>query len=221
MMHLLLVEDDLDLGNGLLLALTMRGFTCEWVRTARAAKEKNVGAQGHYACAVLDLGLPDGDGIEVLSDWRRRGSDLPVIVLTARDTLRSKIQGLDSGADDYLIKPINSDELVARVNALIRRYSGQATPTWTVGVLDISLKRRELRRQGQLVELSKMEFELVIALAQSAGQVVSKNRLASMLAPLGEPLEFNALEVHVHNVRKKLGSDSIKTVRGVGYRIDV
>jgi two-component system, OmpR family, response regulator QseB len=220
MMHLLLVEDDLDLGNGLLLALTMRGFTCEWVRTAYAAKGKEVGAGGPFSCAVLDLGLPDGDGIEVLSSWRQRGADLPVIVLTARDALRSKILGLNSGADDYLIKPIDSDELVARVNALIRRYSGQASPVWAVGALEISLKRREIRKLGQLVDLSRMEFEFVIALAQSAGQVVSKNRLASLLAPPGEPLEFNALEVHVHNLRKKLGADFIKTVRGVGYRID-
>jgi two-component system response regulator BasR len=218
-MHLLLVEDDLELGTEMLHALVARGFTNEWVRTARAALELVDDADSLFACAVLDLGLPDGEGLDVLKEWRRRGVRLPVIVLTARDALQARVSGLDAGADDYVIKPVEPEELVSRIRAVTRRAGGHTSSLWSVGSLQIDLNVREVRQHDKVVELSRLEFDVVAELARHAGQVVSKHRLVRALAPLGEPMEFNALEVHIHNLRKKMGADSILTVRGVGYRI--
>ncbi len=218
-MHLLLVEDDLELGTEMLHALVARGFTNEWVRTARAALELVEDVDPLFACAVLDLGLPDGEGLDVLKEWRRRGVRFPVILLTARDALQARVSGLDAGADDYVIKPVEPEELVSRIRAVTRRAGGHTSSLWSVGSLQIDLNLREVRQHGKPVELSRMEFDVVAELARHAGQVVPKHRLVRALAPLGEPMEFNALEVHVHNLRKKVGADSILTVRGVGYRI--
>jgi len=177
------------------------------------------GADSVFACAVLDLGLPDGDGLQVLKEWRRKGAKLPVIVLTARDALESRVNALDTGADDYLIKPVDPEELASRIRAVTRRLGGHTTAIWSLGRLQIDLNTREVRQDGRIVDLSKMEFGVVAELSRNAGQVVTKNKLARALAPLSEAIEFNALEVHIHNVRKKLGIDSILTIRGVGYRI--
>ena len=218
-MHLLLVEDDLELGAEMLRALLARGFTSEWVRTARAALELVDHVDTLFGCAVLDLGLPDGEGLQVLKQWRRMGARFPVILLTARDALQARVSGLDAGADDYVIKPVELEELVSRIHAVTRRAGGHTSSLWSVGTLQIDLNLREVRQQGQPVELSRLEFDVVAELARHAGQVVSKHRLVRALAPLGDPMEFNALEVHVHNLRKKMGVSSILTVRGVGYRI--
>lgn len=218
-MHLLLVEDDLELGTAMLHALVARGFTNEWVRTARAALELVDDVDSLFACAVLDLGLPDGEGLDVLKEWRRRGVRFPVILLTARDALQARVAGLDAGADDYVIKPVEPEELVSRIRAVTRRAGGHTSSLWSVGSLQIDLNLREVRQGGRPVELSRMEFDVVAELARHAGEVVSKHKLVRALAPLGEPMEFNALEVHIHHLRKKLGADSILTVRGVGYRI--
>lgn len=218
-MHVLLVEDDLELGTEMLNALNARGFTNEWVRSSRSATELVDGADSVFACAVLDLGLPDGDGLQVLKEWRRKGAKLPVIVLTARDALESRVNALDTGADDYLIKPVDPEELASRIRAVARRLGGHTTAIWSLGRLQIDLNTREVRQDGRIVDLSKMEFGVVAELSRHAGQVVTKNKLARALAPLSEAIEFNALEVHIHNVRKKLGIDSILTIRGVGYRI--
>lgn len=218
-MHLLLVEDDLELGTEMLHALVARGFTNEWVRTARAALDLVDHVDTLFACAVLDLGLPDGEGLEVLREWRRKGARFPIILLTARDALQARVSGLDAGADDYVIKPVEPDELVSRIHAVTRRAGGHTSSVWSVGSLQIDLNLREVRQQGRPVDLSRLEFDVVAELARHAGQVVSKHRLVRALAPLGDPMEFNALEVHIHNLRKKMGPGSILTVRGVGYRI--
>ncbi len=218
-MHLLIVEDDLELGTALLNALVVRGFTIEWVRSARAALELVDSADTLFACALLDLGLPDADGLQVLQAWRKKGANFPVIVLTARDALQSRVAGLDAGADDYLIKPIDAEELASRVRAVTRRVGGHTTAVWSVGELSIDIRKHEVQQSGQPVDLSRMEFDIVLELTREPGKVVPKHRLARALVPLGEAIEFNALEVHIHNLRRKLGTASIVTVRGVGYRI--
>ncbi|WP_148716019.1 response regulator [Chitinolyticbacter meiyuanensis] len=220
-MHLLLIEDDLELGAALQHALVARGFSSEWLRHAADAIRwlDNAKASAACICAVLDLGLPDGDGLAVLATWRRRRLTLPVIVLTARDAVADRVAGLDAGADDYVVKPVAPEELVARILAVTRRASGQTSGRWTVGALQIDPGRREVWRDGEPVALSRREFDIVAELARQPGHVVPKHRLASALVPLGDPLDFNAIEFHVHRLRRKLGEDCIQTVRGVGYRM--
>jgi two-component system, OmpR family, response regulator QseB len=218
-MHLLLVEDDLELGAELQRALAARGFTSEWLRQARDARARvSQQDESQFSCVVLDLGLPDGQGLDVLRDWRERGIMLPVIVLTARDDLTSRVAGLDGGADDYVIKPVQPEELASRIRAVTRRASGQSAAIWSVGRLQIDTRAHEVRADGVLISLSPKEFIVVVELARHAGSVVPKHRIARAVEPF-EPLEFNALEVHIHNLRRKLGADTIRTVRGVGYRI--
>ncbi len=217
-MHLLLVEDDLDLGAEVQRSLAGRGFTSAWVRRAKEAKAFGDAANSAgFSCALLDLGLPDGEGLDVLRGWRDQGFAVPVIVLTARDAVASRVIGLDDGADDYLIKPVAPEELVSRIRAVTRRAAGHTSALWSVGRLQIDLRAREVWADGFAVALSPKEFSIVAELARRAGEVVPKHRIASALAPLDQPLEFNALEVHIHNLRRKLGAEAIRTVRGVGY----
>jgi two-component system response regulator QseB len=219
-MHLLLIEDDLELGAEIQRALAGYGFTSEWVRGVRHAQQVTDSAESlPFACALLDLGLPDGEGIGLLRGWRRAGLVLPVIVLTARDDLASRVAGLDAGADDYVIKPAAPQELASRIRAVTRRVGGHASAVWNVGPLQIDTSRREVRVDGALVALSPKEFLIVAELARQAGEVVPKHRLAQAIAPLNEPLEFSALEWHIHNLRRKLGEGCIRTVRGVGYSV--
>ncbi len=219
-MHILLVEDDLELGAEVQRALATRGFTSEWVRRIKDAdafmQERNVFP---YACVVLDLGLPDGEGLDILRAWRTRGFALPVIVLTARDALESRVSGLDSGADDYLIKPVAMEELASRIRAVMRRAAGQATDVWRVGKLCVDVGKREVRFDDEIVALSPKEFQIVYELVRQSGKVVPKHRIAMALAPFGQPMEFSALEFHIHNLRRKLGEDCVRTIRGVGYCI--
>lgn len=217
-MHLLLVEDDLDLGAELQRALAGHGYTSKWVRSAHhALSATESGASTLFACALLDLGLPDGHGIDVLRHWRKQGLKLPVIVLTARDALESRISGLDAGADDYVIKPVAPEELASRIRAITRRVVGHTASVWVVGSLQIDLRARKVFTDGGEVILSPREFQIIVELAQCAGEVLPKHRIASALAPLNEPVDFNVLEVHIHNLRRKLGAQAIRTVRGVGY----
>ena len=222
-MHLLLIEDDLELGLALQRALVAHGMTSEWVRGGRQARALTLDAApaeaARYACAVLDLGLPDDEGLAVLRAWRRHELPMPVIVLTARDALESRVAGLDAGADDYLIKPVAPVELASRIRAVTRRASGQASTTWRIGTLEIDTRQHEVRQDGRAVALSPKEFQIVAELARRAGEVVSKHRLAAAVSPLGEPMEFGALEWHIHNLRRKLGEGCVRTVRGVGYSI--
>ena len=219
-MHLLLVEDDSELGAELQRALMSRGFTSEWVRQI---KDADAFVQDHsefpYVCVLLDLGLPDGQGMDLLRRWRSRGESVPVIVLTARDAVESRVLGLDAGADDYLIKPVAVEEIASRIRAVARRAAGQAAAIWTVGCLQIDPEKREVRVDGRPVALSPKEFLIVFELARQSGKVVPKHRIAQAIAPLGQPMDFGALEFHIHNLRRKLGEDCVRTVRGVGYCI--
>ncbi len=216
-MHLLLVEDDLDLGTALQQALRNAGFTSEWLRTA--ADARRFVAANRYDCVLLDLGLPDGHGLELLRQWRAEGLATPLIVVTASDSLGDRLAGLDEGADDFLVKPFALPELVSRVRAVTRRAAQQAASRWVLGSLELDEPRRECTLAGAPVALSPREFDILVVLARAAGTVVAKHRLAQALAPLGEALDFNAIEVHVYNLRRKVGAARVQTVRGVGYRL--
>jgi len=214
-MHLLLIEDDLDLGASLQQALRDAGFTSEWVRTARDGDQ--FAKLGHHDGVLLDLSLPDGHGFELLAAWRARGSKLPVLIITASDGLNERLRGLDQGADDFIVKPFDVAELISRIHAVMRRAAQQAAPVWRFGPLALDVGRRQVFMHDQPVELSMREYDLLLLLARSPGVVVTKDRLAQALEPTGEAVDFNALQVHVHNTRRKLGGDLIATVRGVGY----
>jgi two-component system response regulator BasR len=216
----LLVEDDLDLGAAVQRALAGFGFTSEWVRDMAAAQAlTDAGEAQRFACALLDLGLPDGDGMHLIARWRRRGLALPIIVMTARDDLQLRVSGLDAGADDYVVKPVATQELASRIRAVTRRVGGHSSGVWTMGSMVIDTARRELSLDGEPVALSPKEFAVITELARHAGSVVAKHRLAQAVAPLGEPVDFGALEWHIANLRRKLGEGRIRTVRGVGYSV--
>lgn len=222
-MHLILIEDDLQLGAELQRALGALGLTSEWVRGAKAARAlvKSATEDGRaFACALLDLGLPDGEGLELLKQWRSAGLSLPVIVLTARDALATRIEALDAGADDYVIKPCATAEIASRIRAVARRAAGQSSSVWSVGALRIDTGRHEVSVDGEPVALSPKEFLLVQELARRPGETIPRHRLARALAPLAEPVALGALEFHVHNLRRKLGGERIRTVRGVGYGLE-
>lgn len=220
-MHLLLVEDDLELGAELQRALSGYGLTSEWVRGTRHARAMTEGECGddtpHFACVLLDSRLPDGDGIDLLVHWRRRSISMPVIVMSARDAVELRVAALDAGADDYVIKPCAPVEIASRIRAVVRRTAGQASQLWNVGALRIATGTREVRVDGEILPLSPKEYQIVVELARLPGETVSKQRLARAVAPLSEPLEFSALEWHIHNLRRKIGTQLIRTVRGVGY----
>ncbi|MBK7531179.1 response regulator [Piscinibacter sp.] len=220
-MHLLLVEDDLELGAELQRALSGYGLTSEWVRGTRHARAMTEGEcdddTPHFACVLLDSRLPDGDGIDLLVHWRRRSISMPVIVMSARDAVELRVAALDAGADDYVIKPCAPVEIASRIRAVVRRTAGQASQLWNVGALRIATGTREVRVDGEILPLSPKEYQIVVELARLPGETVSKQRLARAVAPLSEPLEFSALEWHIHNLRRKIGTQLIRTVRGVGY----
>lgn len=214
----LLVEDDLDLGAGLQKSLHGHGVRCVWVRRlCDADHHLKADPDVEPCCVILDLGLPDGDGMTLLHRWRAAGQTTPVIVLSARDAVDTRVAGLDSGADDFVVKPVTTAELVSRIRAVIRRRAGHDRALWSVRNLCIDVGRREVLLRNSPVGVSPKEFALLCELARNADQVVVKHRLARVIDPLGERPDFNALEVHVHNLRKKLGGDLIRTVRGVGY----
>ena len=214
-MRILLAEDDTLLGDGLRAGLRQSGFQVDWVRDGAAA-ERELRAQP-YAAAVLDLGLPLMDGLDVLASIRRAGVTLPVLVLTARDTVPDRIRGLDRGADDYVVKPVDLDELAARLRALVRRAHGLPQDMLQAQGVTLDVAGRSVSRDGQAVALSTREFDLLHALMLSAGRVLSREQLEQQLYAWGQEVESNAVEVHVHHLRKKLGADLIQTVRGVGY----
>jgi DNA-binding response OmpR family regulator len=218
-MHLLLVEDDLDLGSSLQQALRDAGFTSEWLRCAADAR-RFVDAQ-RYDCVLLDLGLPDGHGLGLLRQWRSEGLATPLIVITASDSLGDRLAGLDEGADDFLVKPFAVPELVSRIRAVTRRMAQQAASRWVMGSLELDIARHSCTLAGAPLALSPREFDILVVLARAAGSVVAKHRLAQALAPLGEALDFNAIEVHVYNLRRKVGAARVQTVRGVGYRLEM
>jgi two-component system OmpR family response regulator/two-component system response regulator QseB len=214
-MRILLAEDDPLLGDGLRAGLRQAGFQVDWVRDGLAAAAE-LRAQP-YAAAVLDLGLPRMDGIDVLSTVRRAGVNLPILVLTARDAIDDRIRGLDVGADDYVIKPVDLNELAARLRALIRRAHGQAQERLSARDVELDPAARMVWKAGEPVSLSAREFDLLHALMLSAGRVLSREQIEQQVYGWGQEVESNAVEVHVSNLRRKLGSGLIQTVRGVGY----
>jgi two-component system response regulator QseB len=214
-MHILMVEDDLDLGRALLQGLKTEGITSEWLR--RAADALHALESAVFDCVLLDVSLPDGTGYDLLSRWRRAGMTVPVIIITARSALEERLTGLDGGADDFLVKPFATAELIARIRAVARRSAQQASEIWTFGELQIEPKRHMAHMAGEPLKLSPREFRLLLELSRAAGTVVSKGVLATRLEPLGDPVDFSAIEVHVSNLRRRVGADRIRTVRGVGY----
>ena len=216
-MHILIVEDDLDLGRSLLQSLRTEGLSGEWVRSTADARDFIT--QNIYDCVLLDLSLPDGSGLDLIRNWRGSGLTVPVIVITARLALEDRLAGLDGGADDFVLKPFIPIELVSRIRAVARRYSQQVNNEWCSGNIRIDTRQHLVYVAGQQVELSPREFSILLELVRDSGAVVSKDELARRLQPLGDPVDFGAIEVHVHNLRRKVGIDAIRTVRGVGYRL--
>lgn len=217
-MRVLLVEDDALLGDGVRAGLKQAGFAVDWTQDGQAAKLALETEE--YALMVLDLGLPKLSGIDVLKWLRGANLALPVLVLTARDTVADRVIGLNAGADDYLIKPFDLDELIARLNALLRRSAGQVTLTLQHGDIELTPSTHQVSKNGQIVELSAREFSLFHELLLHAGRVQSREQLEQHLYGWGEEVESNSVEVHIHHLRKKLGSALIRTIRGVGYVID-
>jgi DNA-binding response OmpR family regulator len=216
-MHILIVEDDLDLGRSLLQSLRTEGLSGEWVRSTADARDFIT--QNIYDCVLLDLSLPDGSGLDLIRNWRESGLTVPVIVITARLALEDRLAGLDGGADDFVLKPFIPIELVSRIRAVARRYAQQVNNEWCSGNIRIDTRQHLVYVAGQQVELSPREFRILLELVRDSGAVVSKDELARRLQPLGDPVDFGAIEVHVHNLRRKVGIDAIRTVRGVGYRL--
>jgi DNA-binding response OmpR family regulator len=222
-MRILLVEDDALLGDGLRAGLQSHGYEVNWQRdgaAALAALNVNGPSGEAFAAVVLDLGLPRLDGLAVLRALRGRGDATPVLILTARDTVADKIDGLDAGADDYLIKPFDLDELAARLRALIRRGQGRPTPLLLHGPLSLDLAARRASLDGQPLELSGREFALLEILLANAGRALTRAQLEAQLYGWDSEVDSNAIEVHIHHLRKKCGGDLIRTLRGVGYMID-
>lgn len=214
-MRVLIVEDDRELGDGLLQGLRSQGFVADWVRDGAEAERALLAEP--FEALVLDLGLPKMQGIEVLQRLRDRGNRIPVIILTARDALEDRIAGLDTGADDYLVKPVALAELAARLRALARRAGGDASPILRVGDLTIDPAAHRVTWRGEVAEIPPREYTVLEALARNAGRVLTREQLESRLYEWDRSLESNAIEVHVHHLRKKLAPEIIRTIRGVGY----
>jgi len=216
--HILLLEDDPQLGRALSHSLEAAGLAVNWVRTV--AEADRFLDSGPYTIVLLDLGLPDGSGLEVLKAMRRRDDRSPVLILTARDAIEDRIRGLDAGADDYLSKPFAVPEMLARVRALVRRSSGFAAQCWQIGDLLLDTEAHSLEQAGAPVNLSPREFQVLLHLARRAGRVVTRAQLEEAIFDLGEGPESNAIEVHIHHLRRKLGSERIRTIRGLGYLLE-
>jgi two-component system response regulator QseB len=214
-MRVLLVEDDVMIAGGLQTALRQGGFTVDWMRDGQSADAalRNTA----FDVVLLDLGLPQLGGLEVLRGMRRRGTATPVIIVTARDEVQSRIAGLDAGADDYIVKPFDLDELMARIRSVLRRAAGRGDPRIRHGELMLDPVTRTVERRGVPVYLSAHEYAVLEALLQRPGAVLSRAQLEDRLYGWDEPIGSNAVEVYIHGLRRKLGSDTIKTLRGVGY----
>ncbi len=217
-MRILLAEDDPLLGDGIRAGLGLEGDTVDWVTDGVAADQAL--ATDEFDLLVLDLGLPRRDGMEVLRGLRKRGDMTPVLILTARDKVADRVAGLDAGADDYLSKPFDLDELLARVRALTRRHTGRAQPLLEHGQLRLDPATHQVSLGGEPVELAPREYALLRLLLEQRGKVLSRTRLVEALYGWDGELESNAIEVHVHHLRRKLGNELIRTVRGIGYGID-
>jgi len=216
-MRILLAEDDTLLGDGLRAGLRQQGYQVDWVRDGLAAEREIL--SGEYQAAVLDLGLPFKDGLAVLTSLRLQKVSTPILILTARDGVPDRIRGLDLGADDYVLKPVDLFELGARLRSLVRRAHGQTQDLIDCGDLQMNLSARQVSLKGQVVTLSAREFDLLHVLLLGMGRVLSREQLEQQLYSWGCEVESNAIEVHIHHLRKKLRPDLIQTVRGVGYTV--
>jgi DNA-binding response OmpR family regulator len=216
-MRVLLVEDDEMIGHSLREALSSQGWSVDWVKDGLLAQ--SAWADGGYACVLLDLGLPKRDGVEVLRHARGRGDATPVVVLTARDGVDDRIYGLDLGADDYLLKPYEVRELAARMRAVIRRRDGSAHSLIGNGGLQLDLTTREVLLAGERSQLSAREFALLHALLERPGAILSREQLENRIYGWGEEVTSNAVDVLIHGMRRKVGPDAIRNVRGLGWRV--
>ena len=216
-MRILLVEDDRLLGDGLQAGLKQAGYAVDWLRDGEAAMAAL--STESFAAVVLDLGLPKRDGLSVLQWLRGRHDATPVLILTARDQPGDKVRGLDLGADDYVLKPFDLDEVAARLRALVRRAHGRPEPVLTLGEIELNPAARTVMRAGQAVELTAREFDLLHLLLQNADRVLTRRSLEEQLYTWNDAVDSNALEVHIHHLRRKLGNELIRTVRGVGYMV--
>jgi DNA-binding response OmpR family regulator len=216
-MRVLIVEDDAGIASGLAATLKAAGYAvdvCGTLGQASAALQVEA-----FDLVLLDLNLPDGDGIDWLRRLRAGGQPMPVLIMTARDALPDRVAGLDQGADDYIVKPFEPEELLARMRVALRRSEGRASPVLHHGDLEVDPAGRTVRRAGQPVTLRAKEFALLMVLLRASGQVVTRQRLEEALYGFDDALESNALEVHMHHLRRKLGEGLVKTVRGVGYYV--
>jgi two-component system, OmpR family, response regulator QseB len=218
-MRVLVVEDDPILLDGLMTGLELHGMTTDGVRTCEDAYAAVAAAS--FSTIVLDLMLPDGSGIDVLRHLRRSHDATPVLLLTARDAVGDRVRGLDEGADDYLCKPFDLDEVAARLRALDRRATGHSSPVWVFKDLTLDPRTLEVTLQGRPVQLSRREFSVLRALMQRPGAVCSRAQLEDRLYGWQEDVDSNAVEVHIHNLRTKIGRGYIQTLRGLGYRMTI
>ena len=216
-MRILLIEDDAMIGKALLSGPADAGFAVDWVTDGRAAELAL--ANDVYDLAVLDLGLPKKDGMAILASMRSMGNAMPVLIASARDAVRDRIAGLEAGADDYVLKPFDFDELVARVRALLRRNAGSGSPLLKFGSLMLDPLRKLVTQGDATVDLSAKEFAVLEALMRRPGAVLSRAQLEESVYGWGDEVGSNAIEVHLHHLRRKLGAAVIKNVRGVGYRV--
>jgi two-component system response regulator QseB len=216
-MRILLAEDDQMIGAAVRDALLQDGYVVDWLRDGQRADAAL--AAGQYDLALLDLGLPGKDGLAILRSLRNRRQATPVIVITARDAVESRIAGLDAGADDYIVKPFDLDELAARIRSALRRSAGRPEPDLALGDVSVNLAQRTVLRDGHAVTLSAREYAIVEALALRPGAILSRGQLEQRMYGWGEEVDSNAVEVHIHAIRKKLGADFIRNVRGVGYYV--
>src|SRR5690242_4324740 len=217
-MRILLVEDDPLLGDGLAAGLRQSGFAVDWLKDGESADAALKSET--FDLLVLDLGLPKLTGLDVLKKLRARANPMPVLILTARDATADKVLGLDSGADDYLVKPVDLDELAARVRALTRRGAGRTAPLIVHGALQVDPAGRKVVLDGHPVDLSTREFAILEALLENAGRVLTRAQLEQNVYGWTAEPDSNAVEVHIHHLRRKLGNNLIKTLRGVGYMIE-
>lgn len=217
-MRVLLVEDDELLGQGVVAGLKLQNYNVEWFQQGKQALMSL--EHENYDAMVLDLGLPDISGLQVLESLRKRGSLIPVLILTALDGVEDRIAGLDAGADDYLTKPFDLDEVYARIRALIRRAGGRADALIEYQDIKMDPAAHTVTKSGDAVDLSRREYSLLLELFENTGRVLSRSRLEEGLYSMDDEVGSNAVEVHIHHLRKKLGNQVIRTVRGVGYTID-
>ena len=217
-MRVLLVEDDELLGDGLRTGLIQAGYTVDWTKNGLAADQA---LQNEiFEAVILDLTLPKIDGLSLLQKMRSRGNTTPVLILTARESIEERVKGLDSGADDYLTKPFDLYELLARLRALQRRFASRAAPLLVYNEISLDPASHTVTNKGEPINLSRREFALLHVLLENAGRVLSREHLTQSLYGWGEEVDSNALEVHVHNLRKRFGQEFIRTVRGIGYTIE-